>query len=710
MHKSELRVSITATLLLLMAPGAGRANPAWPGFQYSGNQAPPNNQMTYGGGGILSGRVDVYLLYYGSWTDPTYTYQYPPPPHSGSQYSPSNDWPIIDDYVNNLGTSGHFKILTTYFDEWNHHPTSLYYAQAWDCPINSAYGTTLTDGLTTTGQPSNTLQQLLHDQIKANLSTIPNPDNTVFIVVPTPDITVIGSDGKPMSAGFHQPMSSAYWQDMASTFTKAPKFAVVSPSPGFNSDGGFGHVPNSPLADMQVDELTHELFESITDPYPYKGWNSPLGAQNGGKGGEIGDLCEEFGVGLKSPNYNFAPHYNTANGGIATIRVGSRDYRVQREWVNRGGGYCGFFVQVPGDFNSDGKADLVNVDGYNFGGTPDTVEYLAQSTRGVPFHGDVQQRDDQLQLQSISDQYGVHNFTGSFGDINAWGDGNTGLLAVGGFNWGTVPIDAQVSSGTWLLTNNNADFNPWCSGNKVVVGSFFGDGLTGLAALSSNSGGTLAVLRNHGDGSSAPAWGGGITTTTANTMGALGYAPFAVTGDFNGDGYDDIAATGVSWWQTMPVAFSNGDSTFAYVNNGTTGFNFNTFSSAAGAKIVAGDFNGDGFTDLLATGAPAWNGMVIVAVSLGNGTFNVQEWSSDFNMYSVQPGVHVIAADFDGDGKDDLTAVGGAGWNTLPVALSHGQGTFPYFSSATNVSNSLAVRAANGTSQTLSGWYSGPFQ
>jgi hypothetical protein len=694
----------TMVVLAALLAGDARANPAWPGFFYPGNQAPAYNQISYGGGGVMTGTVDVYLLFYGSWTDSTYTYQYPPPPNSGSPYSPSVDWPIIQDYVNNLGSSQHFKIVTTYYDEWNHHPTGLNLAMAWLVPLGNPYGSTLND--------ANSLQQLIHDQIKANLGNIANPDNSVFIVLPTPNITVLGSDGKPMHGGFHQQMSSGFWQDLNSSFTRAPKFAVVSPSAGFNSDGGFGHVPNSPLADTQVNYLTHELFETITDPYPNSGWNSAsLAANNKGLGGEVGDLCEEYGIGLRSPLYDKEPHYTTANGGIATIRVGSRDYRVQREWINRDGGYCGFFVQVPGDFNTDGKADLVNVDGYGAAG--DTVEYLAHSTRGKPFDGTFVNSTISSNFNPYTSQYGVHNFTGSFGNTTAYGDAYAGLLAVGGPSWNTVPIDSEVHIGTsslWHIANDPSDFNSWAQNNKVVVGSFFGDGLTGLAALSNTSGGTIAVLRNQGNGFLSPTWGAGTTTTTQNVMGQLGYAPFIVTGDFNGDGYDDIAGTGVNWWQTMPVAFSNGDSTFTFVNDGTTGYNFNTFSSAPGAKVVAGDFNGDGLTDLLATGASGWNGMVIVALSQGNGVFNVQEWSSDFNLYSVQPGVHVIAGDFDGDGKDDLTAVGGANWNTIPVALSRAGVLFSYFASASNVQNSLGVRAANGTSQTLSSWFSGPFQ
>ncbi len=47
----------------------------------------------------------------------------------------------------------------------------------------------------------------------------------------------------------------------------------------------------------------------------------------------------------------------------------------------------------------------------------------------------------------------------------------------------------------------------------------------------------------------------------ANTSGAV-----KLTGDFNGDGLQDIALTGPRNWRSMPVAFSNGDGTFSVTN------------------------------------------------------------------------------------------------------------------------------------------------
>src|SRR5262249_53760146 len=161
-------------------------------------------------------------------------------------------------------------------------------------------------------------------------------------------------------------------------------------------------------------------------------------------------------------------------------------------------------------------------------------------------------------------------------------------------------------NGNWQITNNGSDFSSLTTGQRVVAGSFWGDGQTGFAALLSNSNGMIATMRSLGDG----VWGS--TVQSQNAFGRDGGVPMVVTGDFNGDGYDDIAAAGGWGWPKIDVAFSNGDSSFTYSTQPSLNDNFNNYTSTAGAKVVAGDFNGDGFTDLLATGAPAWNGFVVV--------------------------------------------------------------------------------------------------
>ncbi len=57
----------------------------------------------------------------------------------------------------------------------------------------------------------------------------------------------------------------------------------------------------------------------------------------------------------------------------------------------------------------------------------------------------------------------------------------------------------------------------------------------------------------------------------------------------------DIALVGGLGWNTVPVAFSNRNGTFAQTNAGVS--DFPAWSQTPGARAVAGDCDGDGERD-----------------------------------------------------------------------------------------------------------------
>ena len=74
-------------------------------------------------------------------------------------------------------------------------------------------------------------------------------------------------------------------------------------------------------ADGMASIIAHELEEAVTDP-DLNAWYDRRGAENG-------DKCA----------WTFGTTY-TENGAHANMRLGSRDYLIQQNWVNASGGYC----------------------------------------------------------------------------------------------------------------------------------------------------------------------------------------------------------------------------------------------------------------------------------------------------------------------------------------------------------------------------------
>ncbi len=221
---------------------------------------------------------------------------------------------------------------------------------------------------------------------------------------------------------------------------------------------------------------------------------------------------------------------------------------------------------------------------------------------------------------------------------------NATAVAVGDFNHdGNLDV-AWIGNGTLYVSlgNGKGGFQaPISSGSaygmtQIVTGDFNGDGKLDLAGIGL---GSLVVLLGNGAGS---------FTVSFDASVFIGGIEGLATADFNQDGHLDIYVGG---WESGPMYFQiytgKGDGTF------TPGATYQTGSYPAYGFFPAvpaiGDFNGDGYLDLAVTGN--WiQGTPGVAIYLGgpNGVFT--ELGVVPNVY----GVNVGAADVNGDGKLDL--------------------------------------------------------
>ncbi|MBW4450573.1 MAG: VCBS repeat-containing protein, partial [Spirirestis rafaelensis WJT71-NPBG6] len=114
----------------------------------------------------------------------------------------------------------------------------------------------------------------------------------------------------------------------------------------------------------------------------------------------------------------------------------------------------------------------------------------------------------------------------------------------------------------------------------------------------------------------------------------------------------------------------NGDGTFT-ITNGAVG-DFAGWAATSGVRVITGDFNGNGRTDIALVRQNAGWGSIPIAFSNGDGTFTITNGAvGDFAGWAATSGVRVITGDFNGNGRTDIALVRqDAGWTTVPVAFS----------------------------------------
>ena len=172
--------------------------------------------------------------------------------------------------------------------------------------------------------------------------------------------------------------------------------------------------------------------------------------------------------------------------------------------------------------------------------------------------------------------------------------------------------------------------------------------------------------------------------------------PLAVaSGDFNGDGKPDVA---IGFWAhngnagNVGILLGNGDGTFGNPHGVRTAIRV--------AALVTGDFNGDGKLDVAATTGALFHSEGDIELLLGNGDGSLQ--APIVITSAPYDAVGLAAVDLNHDGNLDLVAHGGNASNTgqmLTVLLGNGDGSFQApatYSAGTNSSGRIAVDDIDG--------------
>ena len=291
---------------------------------------------------------------------------------------------------------------------------------------------------------------------------------------------------------------------------------------------------------------------------------------------------------------------------------------------------------VQGDFNGDGKLDLLVLDGSSFS-IPWTAALLLGNGDGT--------------FQAASSVAASQNgpFFIAAGDFNQ--DKKLDFV-VANQNQGSVTVslgngDGTFATGTDYSTGGNT------GPSSVSVADVNGDGYPDIITSDVNFS-SVIVLINNRDGTFAGPASYPVGTSNATTM-------FVAVADLNGDGHPDIVAVNETS-RTVSVFLNNGDGTFGTAASFAVGIN------PLAAAIA--DFNHDGHPDLVVANGGGDN--VSVLLGNGDGTFGT---AVSYPVPANSAPRFVSAADVTNDGIPDII-VADTSTNQVSVLAGNGDGTF----------------------------------
>ncbi len=243
------------------------------------------NGISYHGGPLILGTTNAYVIWYGNWAGNTAT-------------------TIIPDFFSAVGGSPYFNINTTYTDGAGRRITNAVRYAGSTTDAYSQGSTNLSDAA---------IQAIVNTAVTTG--ALPKDTNGVYFVLTSSDVTKSGF--KTNYCGWHtyatiagSPLQYSFVGDATgASFSSCAVQTTSSPN-------------GNPGADAMVSVIAHELEEAATDPR--------LNAWYDNRGYENADKCA----------WTFGTTYSTANGSLANMKLGTRDFLIQRNWVNASGGYC----------------------------------------------------------------------------------------------------------------------------------------------------------------------------------------------------------------------------------------------------------------------------------------------------------------------------------------------------------------------------------
>jgi len=394
--------------------------------------------------------------------------------------------------------------------------------------------------------------------------------------------------------------------------------------------------------------------------------NANFGWSVSGAGDVNGDSYSDVVVG--------APYFDNGqtDEGRAYLYLGSSSgLSTIENWTaesNQGSALFGHSVSTAGDVNGDGYSDVII-------GAPYLDSGQADEGRVFVYLGSATGLSTIPHWMVESNQANAHfgNNVSTAGDVN--GDGFSDVI-VGARYYDNGHVDegrANVYLGSatglstipnWTAESNQASANfGWC---VATAGDVNGDGFSdviGGARLydngQTNEGKAYLYLGSSSGLSIIENW-----TAEPNVSDSEFGTSVSTAGDVNGDGYSDVIV-GAPW---LDNGQTNEGRTYVYLGS-SVGLsevpNWTAESNQASALFgfsvsIAGDVNGDGYSDVI-VGAPYLDngqgdeGKVFIYLGSSTGLSLSENWTTESNQVSAQFGCSVSSAgDVNGDGASDV--------------------------------------------------------
>jgi hypothetical protein len=214
------------------------------------NPTPPNGgitvNMTENGGPVMAGAVDTFAIFYGDFT-------------TANLGHPITAQQVVANWLGDMNGTDYLNIDSTYTGGSNGTAsTDVTYNGSYQLPTNYL-GNSLTDAQ---------ILQIVHDAQSGG--HLPSVANAVYFVFTAPGIAQ------------QQDSSACGWHNGDGGTNTI--YSWVGPALGCDFLGG--NVSGNPVGNEFTETGSHELFESLTDPFPLTGYND-----NAPGHGEVGDVC-----------------------------------------------------------------------------------------------------------------------------------------------------------------------------------------------------------------------------------------------------------------------------------------------------------------------------------------------------------------------------------------------------------------------------------